>query len=591
MAIQLAFGTLAFRQKDVAAAEAAFKQAIALDPKAGAPHVALARVYWSQNNLELADQEYRAAVSLPDAKPATRLQWAEFKLKTRRVEEAKKILEELTASSPTFAPAWANLAEIALLEKRYDDGLKLAGAALLRDPANFDALMLHARLKLAQNKPQEALQEFERLSRQFPRSPELQYQLAVAQVVNKDIAGAVSALNQVMALDTNHTEAILLLASLDLRRGDPANAVSSIAQLLKRQPDNPRAYYVLADAYLAQSRWDEAAAVYRQVTGRFTKDAQAPFRLGLVLLRKKDLAEARKAFEKALELEPGFLPATAQLVGLDIDEKNFPAALARAQAQVQKHTNSAAALLLLANVYRAQEMPEPAEAALKKAILQDGNYVPAYLALAQLYFKAGKDREALHNLSSVVQKNPNDFQAFLLMGMIHERTKNYSEARDAYDRSLKANPVFGPALNNLAYLYAEQFKQPDKGYEYGLKARQLYPNDPNIADTLGWILFHRGEYAEAINLFQESADELRSRGRVESQSEVQYHLGMAHYMMGQEEPARLVFQRALMDPDFPSRDKVEQRLAVLNLRIAPVWVMFRDGSVRPKQRREVTKGH
>jgi len=80
-----------------------------------------------------------------------------------------------------------------------------------------------------------------------------------------------------------------------------------------------------------------------------------------------------------------------------------------------------------------------------------------------------------------------------------------------------------------------------------------------VADTFGWILFKRGEYPWALSLLQESSD------RLPKSEEVLFHLGMTHYMLGEEEPARSAFQRALETrQDFPGKAEAEQRLAFLS---------------------------
>jgi Flp pilus assembly protein TadD len=81
----------------------------------------------------------------------------------------------------------------------------------------------------------------------------------------------------------------------------------------------------------------------------------------------------------------------------------------------------------------------------------------------------------------------------VLSALIHERMNEFSKARDAYEKLLSAKPDFPPVLNNLAYLYAERLGELDKAYDLAQRARALQPGDAAIADTLGWILYKRGE--------------------------------------------------------------------------------------------------
>src|SRR5207249_181552 len=127
---------------------------------------------------------------------------------------------------------------------------------------------------------------------------------------------------------------------------------------------------------------------------------------------------------------------------------------------------------------------------------------------------------------------------------------------------LAVNPKFSPALNNLAYLYSERLGRLDEAYKMARQARDLLPSDPYTADTLGWILYKRGEYSWALSLLQESAEKLPSS------AEVQLHLGMAHYMMDEAGPARIALQRALQgNRELAGKEEAEQRLRVLALEV------------------------
>jgi Tfp pilus assembly protein PilF len=138
--------------------------------------------------------------------------------------------------------------------------------------------------------------------------------------------------------------------------------------------------------------------------------------------------------------------------------------------------------------------------------------------------------------------------------------KNYSAARETYEKLLALAPRSGLVLNNLAYLYSEHLGDLDKAYEAGWKARELRPEDPSAADTFGWILYKRGDYARALPLLRESAE------KVPGSSEVLYHLGMCHYMVGDEAAARGFLERALQpNQEFPGRAEAAQRLSALSL--------------------------
>src|SRR5690349_9805021 len=144
--------------------------------------------------------------------------------------------------------------------------------------------------------------------------------------------------------------------------------------------------------------------------------------------------------------------------------------------------------------------------------------------------------------------------------MIEQQLKHFPEARDAYEKVINAAPNSALALNNLAALYSEQLGQIDKAYDLAKRARDATPNEAHIADTLGWITFKKGDYRNALPLLKESAARLPDSG------EVQYHLGLTQYMLGDEEGAKVALQKAVQGPaTFPQTEEGQQRLAILNL--------------------------
>jgi Flp pilus assembly protein TadD len=116
------------------------------------------------------------------------------------------------------------------------------------------------------------------------------------------------------------------------------------------------------------------------------------------------------------------------------------------------------------------------------------------------------------------------------------------------------------ALNNLACIYADHLNQLDKAYPLARHASEIAPSDPSVADTLGWILYRRGEYTPALVALRQSITKLGS------DPEVQFHLGMASYMDGYDSDASTAFRRALqLNGDFPEKDDCRQRLAILTI--------------------------
>ena len=71
------------------------------------------------------------------------------------------------------------------------------------------------------------------------------------------------------------------------------------------------------------------------------------------------------------------------------------------------------------------------------------------------------------------------------------------EAYKAYEQSLKYNPDNIPVLNNYAYYLSLEQTDLDKAEEMSYRTTKAEPNNATYLDTYAWILFIKGNYAEA----------------------------------------------------------------------------------------------
>ena len=102
--------------------------------------------------------------------PPSGFVYAEFKTRTGRLAEARLLLDELTADTPDFLPAWRLLAQVALAEKKFDEAFTLADNVILRDPVNIEARLIQIQVLLAKGDVAKAIENLEALDTSFPKS-------------------------------------------------------------------------------------------------------------------------------------------------------------------------------------------------------------------------------------------------------------------------------------------------------------------------------------------------------------------------------------------------------------------------------------
>jgi tetratricopeptide (TPR) repeat protein len=488
-----------------------------------------------------------------------RIKYADFQAANGAIEEAKASLQEITQKAPDFFPGWLSLAQIALREKKYDESLALLENIFSRDPDDPDVRIFQTEVLLAKGDTKKAVEVLERLDQTYPNTALVKYQLARAYLENNNNTNqAKAALEQAISANPNYTDAILLLAEINVRTGHSEMVIEPLTDLLRRNPYLRRAALLLTAAYGSLDRFDDAAVIVGEQARLAPDDPQAQMALGLTLRQAKRYDEARQAFEKAAELAPDSLEPINELVEMDLADKRYDAAMQRVQQAFQKKPDSAMVPFMEAKIYAAQRDWARAESAAQHAIELDANFAPPYKLLISVYMSANKLPQAISQLEAVLVKVPNSQQALVTMALVYQQMENYDKARDTYEKLLALNPKSVVGLNNLAGIYSEQLNQLDRAYELAQKARTLAPGDGSIADTLGWILYKRSDYQQALTLLQESASKLPDN------PEVQFHLGMTAYMMGQTDLARVALRKAASAlKDFPGKDESKRRLALL----------------------------
>jgi tetratricopeptide (TPR) repeat protein len=557
--IEVALGNLALRDHDVATAEAALKKAQTLDPKSPAVNAGLAAVAWARDDVKQADACFKAAADASSVRSPRRMQYIRFKIQTGDLAGAQALLADIIKAAPDYIPASMVSAQIAATEKKFDESAKLLDQVLALDEDNFDALLFRGQLDLARSQAGQAVTDLERMARLYPQVPQVQYQLGSAYLAANDTTKAAACFNRTLELNPNYIEATLLLAEIQIKTGNADPAIASLEHLRKQQPRLAQAQLLLADAYRLRNRATDALALYRNLESLYPTNAQIPLLHGAALVQLKDDAGARQEFERALELSPGNLPATEQLVDLDLSETNFDAATQLINRDLQAYPKQVTFRLLAGKIQLAQGRRDQAESTLQQALELDPENQGTYLLLAQLDSDTGQNQKALARLNEAMARNPDNPSALMLAAKIHTDNKDYQGAADAYEKLLKIDPKYSPALNNLAYLYSENLNNLDRAYELAQHARELLPFDPATADTLGWISCKRGAYDTALGLLKESGAKL-------PQPEVQFHLGLAAYMTGDETTARAALQRAGQPgTDFPGRAESQLCLSILEI--------------------------
>ncbi len=152
--------------------------------------------------------------------------------------------------------------------------------------------------------------------------------------------------------------------------------------------------------------------------------------------------------------------------------------------------------LLQAQVLMILKEMDRAEALLKKAIKLEGDDDFVYLRLAQLHLIKGDIKSAADELDKAQALNPKSKWVYLWRGvLLGEHQKDYTAARQFFEKALELDPKFDTALNALGWSYM-QSKEKDypKAREAFLKTLKINPASQKACCGIGL------SYAYELNL-------------------------------------------------------------------------------------------
>ena len=568
-------GAVRMQTGDAKEAEAAFRRAIELDPSSTNAKLALANFLWaaerapeaettlkdvlakepqhllanrmlgvlylSTRRPNEAEQPLKTVAEVSKA-PAARFQLADYYLGVGRNEDAIAVLNSLAADRASFADAELRLAALEYAQGRKPEAHSRLDAVLVRIPSFAPGLVMKARWLNQENKLDEALARAKAAVSADPQSASAHFTLALIHDRRREVADATKSYNEVLRLNPRAVAAQVELSRLSLTAGDSATALRFAEEASQAQPGSLDARVAVARSLVVAGNLERAQTEIAALIKGAPSAAAVHAVNGLYQTRSNNAAAARAAYERSLELSPGYLEALAGLTYLDIAEKRPAQSVARLEAEVARRPSSAPLLTLLARAHGAAGNQAKEEEVLRQAVTVDPRFTTGYAMLAQLYIRQKRTDAARAEFEGMVERDPNAIGARTMIGMLWEAEGKRDEARKSYEATVKVNENAAVASNNLAFIYAEQGINLDVALQLATSAKRRLPEDPHVDDTIGWIYYKKDLPAMAVGPLEASLKRLRTPAE---QAEVLYHLGLTYAKLGDRAKARDALESAL----------------------------------------------
>lgn len=482
------------------------------------------------------------------------------------------------------------LALDALRNKKLALALERANKLHTRYPDKVDPLNLKAAVYLMAAQWDKAKPELEKVLKLQPNEPSATRNLAKVEAMRGNPKRARELLQTYMKAQPGDEPGALMLADVEASLGNAAAIPSLLTQTLERNPDALGVRARLAVEYLRTGKFQNvleitkslsdaqlekqpallevrgkalmrmgeaisARKTFEQWTKLTPKSAAAHFYFGDSLARTGDGAGARKALERALQLDRRYLPARVGEIKALVQAKQIDAAR-KVLATLRKDFGERPEVLGLEGWFALGTGDFVTAEKSLASVLNKKPETELAILLARAQLAQKKNEAALKTMRDWVKAHPGDLAMLMHLAGTHLGLKQNEEARSVYAKVVERYPNHVPALNNLAWL--SQDKDINLAIKHARQAETLAPRDPYIKDTLGMLILKQGDAAGALRLLQDAAK------AAPSDPQIQLHYGQILVRQQRVGEARKVLQELIRkSPNSEQSKEAKTLLATL----------------------------
>jgi len=455
------------------------------------------------------------------------------------------------------------MAAIQLAQGHAAEVRKLLAEVLQKNPRDDDALVVRASLEMQQNDPTAAIGDLRAVLRDQPNSVALLRTLAAAYLAKGQAGLAEETLRAALKSAPNDASVRIELAQVLGRTDRVSEGVTLLEETVQRLPDNALAREELVKAYMLVGNLQGAYAAAEELKTRQPQSAAGFYYAGMIAAREKRLDQSESNFESALKLQPQRLEVLSALARVRMARGESAAAIAAVKAALGQDPRNSGLLNLLGELYFEGKDFNAAGDLFARAGVQDARQWQAHRNLARVRLAVNDPDGAISEYRAAIKLGPSEPQLVAEAAGCYEKHGRVDEAIAGYEALYKVNPpVQQFAANNLAMLlvtYKKDAASLDRARD--LTSGFATSDNGSLLDTVGWVLFKRGEYRDALPTLERAVE------RAPDSKVIRFHLGMAQLQLGLRDRARTNLELALTGSNtFQGVDEARVALASLKVR-------------------------
>ena len=439
------------------------------------------------------DKEFDAAASLLEQtrKVAPRdlrvnYYYASLEYLKGNIERAREQVQQVLRFLPDHVPSLVLAASIAMRANQPAQAEEYLRRVVSRVPGHASARRMLAAAQLRAGKPRLARETLQPLlAKDMPEDQQLLFLAGEVSLANGDLKQANAFFQAASkAGEAPSAAAKTRLGQIALATGRSEDGFRELEAASELDPGGYRADLAIVTAHLRRNEIDKAMAAVQTLEKKQPKSPVTFQMYGVVNLTKGDAAAARRSFERALELQPNYLPAAHNLGMLDLTEKRPEEARKRFEGMIAKDGMNDQLYLALAEFQVRTGIDKKVVAeTLQRAVAANPQSTPAREALINFHLGNKDFKAALTAAQGALAAVPGDPRLLILVGTVQEAAGETNQAIETYNKVAALQPQSPEPLLRLAALHMST-NQMDKAIEVLRRAQKIAPGGQGVVPQL-----------------------------------------------------------------------------------------------------------
>ncbi len=478
----------------------AYRKGVEIRPDSVAGHASVLAILLSQDDQEGAATQLALMKKVAPNHPQTRLIETQLAYQKRDFTAAREFAQQLLKVAPNNPKALQLAGAVEFQLKSFIQAETLLNKAVTASPDLVLARRMLIMTYLRSGQPSKALAALNQgLSKGAQADPEMDSIAGEVYLQNGDVKKAEEYFAKAAKTDPKNAKKRTSLAMAHLVGGKEESGFAELQEIASTDT-GITADMALISAHLKRGNLDKALKAI-DVLEKKQANSPVPHNLrGRTLLSKKDIAGARKSFERALAISPTYFPAISSLAALDLIDKKPEDAKKRFNDLVAKEPKNGQAWLALAELADRTSAPkEEVVGLIQKAIDANPTDSTPRMLLIEFYLSKKETRSAMTAAQSAVTALPENADLLDALGRVQQASGESNQALATFNKVAGLQPLSPRPQLRLADAYIAA-KNKDGALQSLKKALDIKPDLLEAQRALAQAYLQDKKYSEALTI-------------------------------------------------------------------------------------------